>query len=89
MRVADDMSEPAETGHDGKYETAALIEARLALVAAAYPSLVNDESRELIRSEIAGAVARDARLRAYGLGNSDEPIAPFRPYRTAMPEGEA
>ncbi len=68
---------------------ARLIEARLALLAASYPTLVTEESRELIRSEIGSAIARDVRLRRYQLGNGDESMALFRPYRSAEPEDGA
>jgi len=76
-------NEPGDDRPDGRMEE--LIAARLALLAAAYPTLVNDASRELIRSEIAGSIDRDARLRTYRLGNGDEPVAGFRPYRAADP----
>lgn len=68
---------------------AVLIEARLALLAAAYPSLVNAESRQMVRDEIGHAIDRDNRLRRFALGNGDEPMPQFRPYRAAAPEGDA
>jgi hypothetical protein len=66
-----------------------VIEARLALLAAAYPSLVNDESRSMIRDEIGTDIDRDARIRRFVLGNGDEPMAPFRPYRSDGAENGA
>jgi hypothetical protein len=70
-------------------ETSPLIDARLALLSASYPALITDESRELIRSEIGNAIARDARLRRHHLGSGDDPMALFRPYRAAESEGNA
>lgn len=74
--------EPDRAGDpDALRQREALIDARLALLAAAHPSLVNDESRSLIRDEIGNDIDRDARMRRFALGNGDEPMAPFRPYR--------
>jgi len=83
MGAADDRKTGDESTEAGMQ---ALIEARLSLLAAAYPALVTSESQASIRDEIAATLARDAALRRFRLENGDEPMALFRPYRAAAPE---
>lgn len=58
------------------------VEARLALLRARYGSAFGSGDAT-VRQAVEGAVARDFRLRKIQLGNADEPVGAFVPFRAA------
>ena len=77
------VGDPAERSGEDLLEAAkADVEARLALLSARYGSAFGSDE-EIVRKAIEGAVARNARLRRIQLGNADEPVGAFVPFRNA------
>ena len=73
----------AEQGSDPLLKAAkADVEARLALLRARYGSAFGGDGAT-VRRAVEGAVVRDARLRKIRLGNADEPVGAFVPFRAA------
>ena len=63
------------------------VEARLALLRARYGAAFAGDEAGVARTAIEGAVARDAQLRRVRLGNGDEPVGAFAPFRRPIEEG--
>lgn len=66
--------------HPAGSRARATVEARLALLDARFGATFGG-GLAVARKAIEDAVARDERLRKVPLGNADEPVGPFVPYR--------
>ena len=77
------VGELAEQRGDPLMEAAkADVEARLALLRARYGSAFGSDDAT-VRRAVEGAVARDSRLKKIQIGNADEPVGAFVPFRAA------